>query len=100
MLNGITAFYNDAAIKQIVRKYYDVAHGGANENIDNKAAAYDLDMTARLNDDPESDPEGYKLRTREFKAEFAKLPAKTYGQRRTELIARLLTRCSELSSSR
>ncbi len=84
LLESIAAHFQNPELGELVRKYSEVAYGGEGEVIETKSSAYDLETVSED----------------ERAAMLAKLPNKTYGQRRTELLEKIAASCAMLMAKK
>ncbi len=79
MMEIIGDNFKDEKIKTIAQKYSDVSYGNNDDMIEEKASAYDGEMSA---------------------AALAKLPSKTFGARRAELLNQMMMYCANLTAKK
>ncbi len=117
MIEILSAYFNDEKLEKLSEKYSDVYWGSDNELIDEEETAQDTLDTLDTLDAPTAPPaaadktpgepppaqaDGADSEARALKKARAEnyVPSKTYGQRRTELLAQVLARCAELGEKK
>ncbi|HEV7646257.1 MAG TPA: hypothetical protein VGO50_20145 [Pyrinomonadaceae bacterium] len=104
MIEILSAYFNDEKLEKLSDKYSDVYWGDENKLIDDEETADD-DIASpaapaaddKTPGDPPPDEEAAKeAKTIKKARQENYVPSKTYGQRRAELLAQVLVRCTEL----
>ncbi len=106
MMDTIAGYFDDDKLTKLAEKYSDVGWGGEDDLIPDQGKAYDKPEAGEAGETAGDNAAQVKTVTanskdgREDNAKASEpkiqLPPKTYGQRRTELLDRIMLRCSEL----